>query len=514
MLAASLALALSMPGVSQAFDFDAVAMRARDLAAAAYKPPSAQLPPELRDLDYDAYRDIRFRPDRALWRAEKLPFELMFFHPGRSFQEPVRINTVDASGVARRVEFDPAQFDYGRNKLDPQKLRNLGFAGFRVHYALNKPAYKDEVLVFLGASYFRAVGQGQVYGLSARGAAVDTAAAQGEEFPRFSEFWIERPRSGATSLTILALLDSPSLAAAYRFTLTPGADTVMQVAARIYPREPIAKLGIAAVNSMYAFGENQPGHDDYRPEVHDSDGLSIANGNGEWLWRPLVNPMRLLVTSFAAVNPKGFGLMQRDRAPANYKDPEALYERRPSVWVEPVGAWGAGRVELVQIPTPDETNDNIVACWVPDRVAAVRQPFDIGYRLHWQRVGQTPPGKGWVVQTRRGRGYVKQPDGDLNFVVDFDGPALRALRADARLEAVVEVGANALLKERNLFRNAVSGAWRMTVRVKRSDASKPIEMRAFARLANGPANGSANPPATPPITETWSYIVPPESDKP
>ena len=227
-----LVLALTSPLAARAFDFDDVAARARDLAATAYKAPTAQLPPELRDLDYDAYRDIRFRPDRALWRAEKLPFELMFFHPGRSFQEPVRINTVDAGGVARRVEFDPAEFDYGRNKLDPQKLRNLGFAGFRVHYALNKPGYKDEVLVFLGASYFRAVGQGQVYGLSARGAAVDTAAPQGEEFPRFSEFWIERPRPGATTLTIHALLDSPSLAAAYRFTLTPGADTVMQVAAR------------------------------------------------------------------------------------------------------------------------------------------------------------------------------------------------------------------------------------------------------------------------------------------
>ena len=322
---------LVSPLVARAFDFEDVATRARNLAAAAYKPPSAQLAPELRDLDYDAYRDIRFRPDRALWRAEKLPFELMFFHPGRSFQEPVRINTLDAGGVAKRVEFDPAMFDYGRNKLDAQKLRNVGFAGIRVHYALNKPGYKDEVLVFLGASYFRAVGQGQIYGLSARGAAVDTAAPQGEEFPRFSEFWIERPRPGATALTIHALLDSPSLAAAYRFTLTPGADTMMQVAARIYPREPIAKLGIAAVNSMYAFGENQPGHDDYRPEVHDSDGLSIANGNGEWLWRPLVNPKRLLVTSFATVNPKGFGLMQRDRAPASYEDPEALYERRPSV---------------------------------------------------------------------------------------------------------------------------------------------------------------------------------------
>ena len=494
-------LALAWPLVSQAFDFDDVAVRARDLAAVAYKPPLSQLPPELRDLDYDALRDIRFRPEHALWRAEKLPFELMFFHPGRNFPDPVRINTIEPTGV-KRVDFDPALFDYGRNKLDPKKLRGLGFAGFRVHYALNKPAYKDEVLVFLGASYFRAVGKGQVYGLSARGLAIDTAAASGEEFPRFSEFWIERPHPGATSLTIYALLDSQRMAGAYRFVLTPGADTVMQISARIYPRETVAKFGIAALNSMYMFGENQPGHDDYRPEVHDSDGLSIENGNGEWLWRPLVNPRRLLVTSFAATNPKGFGLMQRDRSPASYEDPEALYERRPSAWVEPVGKWGAGRVELVQIPTPDETNDNIVAYWVPEAAPATKKPFDFAYRLHWQMAGHTPVGKGWVVQTRRGRGYVKQPDGDINFVVDFDGPVLRALKPDAKLEPVVEIGGNAELKEQNLFRNQVSGAWRLTVRVKRADATKPIELRAQIKQADRT------------LTETWSYIVPPESEKP
>ena len=495
-------LALALPLAAQAFDFDDVATRARDLAAAAYKAPASTLAPELRDLDYDAHRDIRFKPESALWRKEKLPFELMFFHAGRSFQDPVRINTIEPGGT-KRLEFDPALFDYGRNKLDPQKLRNAGFAGFRVHYPVNKPGYKDEVLVFLGASYFRAVGKGQNYGLSSRGVAVDTASAQGEEFPRFSEFWIERPEPGATSLTIYALLDSPRLSGAYRFVLTPGADTAMQVTARIFAREPIAKLGIAPLNSMYTFGENQPGRDDYRPEVHDSDGLSIANADGEWIWRPLLNPKRLLVTSFSAVNPKGFGLMQRDRTPTSYEDPEALYERRPSAWVEPVGAWGAGRVELVQIPTPDETNDNIVAYWVPDKPLVVKQPFDFAYRLHWSMAGPTPAGKGWVVQTRRGRGYVKQPDGDINFVVDFDGPAMRLLKPDAKLEAAVDVGANAQLKEQNLFRNHVSGAWRMTVRVKRTDTAKPVELRAWIKQAPQGA-----------ITETWSYIVPPEPDKP
>ncbi len=497
----ALCLALVIPIAAQAFGFEDVAKRARDLAGADYKAPAPQLPPELRELDYDAYRDIRFRPERAQWRAEKLPFELAFFHPGRSFQDPVRINTVEAGSV-KRLEFDPALFDYGRNKLDPKKLRNLGFAGFRVHCAINTPNYKDEVLVFLGASYFRAVGQGQIYGMSARGVAIDTAGAPGEDFARFSEFWVERPRPGATTLTIYALLDSLRMAGAYRFVLAPGADTVTQVTARLYPRESISKLGIAPLNSMYAFGENQPGHDDYRPEVHDSDGLSVALANGEWIWRPLVNPKRLLVTSFAATNPKGFGLLQRDRSPASYEDPEALYERRPSSWVEPMGNWGAGRVELVQIPTPDETNDNIVAYWVPDQAPAAKQPFNFAYRLHWQMPGQLPVGKGWALQSRRGRGYVKQADGDLNFVVDFDGPALRALKPDAKLESVVEIGGNAQLREQNLFRNQVSGAWRMTVRVKRTDIAKPVELRAQIKQANQT------------LTETWSYIVPPESEKP
>jgi glucans biosynthesis protein len=495
-------LILALPGLARAFGFDDVAARAKELGALPYAAPPQQLPAELRNLDYDAYRDIRFRPDHALWRAEKLPFELMFFHPGRGFQETVRVNTIDARGV-KRVEFSPSMFDYGHNAFDPQKWGKLGFAGFRVHYPINKPTYKDEVLVFLGASYFRAVAKDEVYGLSARGVAIDTASARGEEFPRFTEFWIERPHARATTLTIYALLDSPSLAGAYRFVLTPGVETVMQVTARLYPRESIGKLGIAPLNSMYSFGENQPGRDDYRPEVHDSDGLSIANGNGEWIWRPLVNPKRLLVTSFAALNPHGFGLMQRDRLPTSYEDPEALYERRPSAWVEPVGLWGAGRVELVQIPTPDETNDNIVAYWVPEKAPAAKQPYDIAYRLHWQMAGTLPTGKGWVVQSRRGRGYTKQPDGDINFVVDFDGPELRSFKPDAKLEPVVETGTNSQLRETNLFRNQVSGAWRMTVRVKRVDPAKPVEMRAYIRKPEQAA-----------LTETWSYILPPEPEKP
>ena len=259
-----------------AVGFDDVAARASSLAARPYKPAAVNLPTELRELDYDAYRDIRYRPEKALWRAEKLPFEVMFFHQGRAVMEPVRINVIEPAGD-HVVEFDPALFDYGKNKLDPKTFRGLGFNGFRVHYPVNKAGYKDEVVVFQGASYFRAVGKGQLYGLSARGLAIDTASAAGEEFPRFVEFWLERPRPAATSLTIYGLLDSRRVAGAYRFVLTPGTETVMQVTARLYLREKIGKLGLAPLTSMYTFGENQPGRDDYRPEDRKSTRLNSSH---------------------------------------------------------------------------------------------------------------------------------------------------------------------------------------------------------------------------------------------
>ena len=480
---------------------DDIGARAQGLAAQAYKPPVIRMAREMRELDYDQYRDVRFRPEKALWRAEKLPFELMFFPQGRAVPEPVTIHIVEPSGE-RALTFDPALFDFGKNRFDASDLRNLGFNGFRVHYAVNKPNHKDEVLVFQGASYFRALGKGQGYGLSARGLAVDTAAPEGEEFPRFVEFWIERPRASASSLVIYGLLDSKRIAGAYRFVLTPGVETTLQVTARLYARERIAKLGLAPLTSMYAFGENQPGRDDYRPEVHDSDGLSIQSAEGEWIWRPLVNPKRLLVTSFAMTNPRGFGLMQRDRSPASYEDPEAQYERRPSAWVEPTGNWGSGRVELVQIPTPDETNDNIVAYWVPQTAPVPGKPFDFSYRIRWQTVATVPANKGWVTQSRRGRGFVKRPDGDINFVVDFDGPPLRGLASGADVEPVVWADGNAEVRERNLFRNPVSGAWRMTIRFKRVDAARPVELRAYLKQQQTP------------LTETWSYILPAEPDKP
>jgi glucans biosynthesis protein len=497
LLAAVLLCILRVPSAG-AFNFADVAQRARQLAAEPYRKPQAALPKEIQGITYDQYRDIRFRTDKAYWRNLNLPFELAFFHQGLYYDQPVKIKEITDSAV-REIKFRPELFDYGANKVDPKRLTSLGFAGFRVHYAINTPKYKDEVLVFLGASYFRALGKNQLYGLSARALAVDTALASGEEFPRFVEFWIEVPAVRAKELTIYALVDSRRVAGAYRFVVKPGVDTVMDVKAQLYLRENISKLGLAPLTSMFLFGENQPSrNDDYRPEVHDSDGLSIQSGTGEWLWRPLTNPKRLLITSFALTNPLGFGLMQRDREFARYEDLEARYDRRPSAWVEPKGKWGTGRIELVQIPTPDETNDNIVAFWVPDVPPAAQKPFDLEYRLLWEKDSETRPPLSWVVQTRRGHGYSREPDSTVGFLVDFDGPALRRLPPDTPVDAVVTADANGEIIERIAQRNEVTGGWRMRVRVKRIDDDKPIELRGFLK-------SGANT-----LSETWSYVVAPE----
>jgi periplasmic glucans biosynthesis protein len=403
-----------------------------------------------------------------------------------------------SSDGIREIKFDPADFDYGANKIDPQKMRSLGFAGFRVHYPLNTPKYKDEVLSFLGASYFRALGQGQRYGISARGLAADTGLMSGEEFPRFVEFWIEHPASSAKELKIFGLLDSRRATGAYQFVLKPGNATIVDVKARLYLREKIEKLGIAPLTSMYFFGENQPSPtEDARPEVHDSDGLSIHAGTGEWIWRPLVNPRRLLVTSFEATNPQGFGLMQRDRSFRAYEDPHMRYELRPSLWVEPRGKWGEGRVELVQIPSPDETNDNIVAFWVPTTVPPPKQPYSFEYRLRWQKNTETRPPHAWVMQTRRGRDYTRKPDNTLGFAVDFVGPALEKLPSDAKLNGVISADGNGEILERRTFRNDATDGWRMTFRMRRVDEKKPVELRAFLTSDEEP------------LSEIWTYILPP-----
>ncbi len=480
-----------------AFDFDQIGARAKKLAASPYSAAQKNVFGALANLGYDQQRDIRFDRAKSTWRGAQLPFEVAYFHQSGGLVTPVRIHEI-VGDVVREIRFDPASFQYGANHLDPKEIAGLGFAGFRVHYPLNTPNYKDELVAFLGASYFRAVGKGQRYGISARGLAIDTALGSGEEFPAFTEFWIQRPAPSDQTLTIYALLNSRRVAGAYRFTLRPGVDTAMDVKVRLYLRENVTKVGIAPLTSMYFFGENQHAqNDDYRPEVHDSDGLSIHSGTGEWIWRPLTNPRRLMVTSYALTNPAGFGLMQRDRVFGNYEDLESRYELRPSVWVEPKGDWGAGRVELIQSPTPDETNDNIVAFWVPATAPQPGRPVEFQYRLHWQKDEEQRPPLSWVAQTRRGHGWRRKQDDSIAMLVDFEGPALKKLAADEKIEAVVSSDANGKILETNMIRNDQRGGWRMTLRVQRIDEKLPIELRAYLK----------NSVTT--LSETWSYILPP-----
>jgi glucans biosynthesis protein len=496
-LAVALVSWLAAPGAAQAFGFDDVAEQARSLSTKPYTPPSSDLPADLNQLSYDQYRDIRYKPDQAVWRKDALPFELMFFHRGRPYEQPVRINEVTPAGV-EHIAFDPKAFDYGKNKLSPQGWGDLGFAGFRVHYHLNSPTYKDELVVFLGASYFRALGKGQHYGLSARGLGIDTVGGRREEFPRFTEFWIERPAPGAISLVVHALLDSPRATGAYQLTFHPGENTAVDVRSRLYLRAGVATVGLAPLTSMFQHGENQPRANEFRPEVHDSDGLMVATDDGEWLWRPLLNPKRNQVNSFAVRELKGFGLMQRDRGFGSYEDLEAQYERRPSTWITPEGDWGPGRVELLQLNTPDETHDNIVAYWVPAKAPAPGQPLDFSYRMHWQGDAQQRPPNAWAIQSRLGRGLASLKANEVQYIVDFTGPSLDALPPDVTVQAMVSAGSNGRVVERNAYRHAATGRWRMTLRVLRLDPKQPVELRAFLQQS------------THALTETWTTLIQPD----
>ena len=487
LLASSALVCLLGSGQLWAFNLDDVAVKAKELAGQKFEAPRSNLPTEFREMKFADYQKIRFREDKAEWAADKTPFKLSFYHQGMHFDTPVKINEVTATTV-EEIKYDSARFDFGDLKFDPRSTEKLGYAGFRVLYPINKDDKQDEIMTMLGASYFRVIGKGQVYGLSARGMAIDTASPSGEEFPRFKEFWIEKPGADDNHLVIFALLDSPRATGAYQLTLRPGTNTLVDVKSRMFLRDKVNKLGVAPLTSMFLFGANQPSRvPNYRRELHDSSGLSIQAANGEWVWRPLNNPRHLAVSSFSVENPRGFGLLQRGRDFSQYEDLDDRYDKRPSAWIEPKGDWGKGTVELVEIPTADETNDNIVAFWKPETLAAPGEPMEFNYRIHWtmQENAIHSPDLGYVKQTQRSIGdvrqsnLVRQPDGSLAFLVDFVGPVLAALPEDKTIRSQVTTDDNVELVENNLRYNPVTKGYRLTLRVKVKDNNKPTEMRAY-----------------------------------
>ena len=428
----------------QPFDFDSLTEAMRNLST---QPHAAPLRVEgfFSDFTYDDYQAIQYDPSRAKWSVPDQGFQVHAFHLGWLFAEPVEMFEVDA-GIASPMTFTTDDFlYYDRIRARVPLHQPLpGVAGFRLNAPLNRADMFDEVVAFLGASYFRALGRGNAYGLSARGLAINTGLGKPEEFPRFSRFWLEKPVPFARSVTLYASLESESCTGAYRFVVTPGENTEIEVTARLFLRSEVDQIGIAPLTSMFLFSEkNRSAFDDYRPAVHDSDGLAIHRRDGDRIWRPLNNPVRLSESWLAEESPEAFGLMQRDRNFDSFQDASAHYERRPSVLVVPQGDWGKGAVRLVEIPTDLEVNDNIVAFWVPEAKPVPGQMAEFAYRLVWGALAADAEGDlAHVRETRTGVGGVsgvENTDGTRKFVVDFAGGMLADLPSDAVLEPVVTV---------------------------------------------------------------------------
>jgi glucans biosynthesis protein len=470
--------------------FNRVKQRAATLAAQAYVKQTPELPPFLAALNYDQYRDIRFLPAQSLWLREKLPFQVQFFSRASLFREQVKVNIFEERASAA-VDFEANMFDFGRLPVPEEVPKDLGFAGFRLHYPINKANYYDEVITFLGASYFRAVGRGQVYGLSARGLALNTARDKGEEFPVFQEFWLEKPAHTVRQITVYALLDSPSVSGAYRFVISPGAGTEIDVKAHLYFRDDVEALGVAPLTSMFYHGKTTQHYiDDFRPEVHDSDGLWVVAGNGEHLWRPLNNPQRLAGSYYRIENPRAFGLLQRERDFDAYQDLEASYQGRPGAWVEPVGDWGAGTVELVEIPTDDEYHDNIVVFWVPARPATAGSHRSFEYKLTFGDEPRLSQKKAHSIATRIGAG-ADAKSAQRKFVIDFVGAQLGALAETAEIVADISSSTGVVGKP-VVQRNPFSGGVRVYFDFTPGDEALS-ELR--CQLRSGADM----------LTETWSY---------
>jgi len=478
--------AASEPAASGAFDSALVRNLARVLAQKPYQPPDSALPDALNNLKYSDYQTLRFDKSKALWRGDSEKFSVEFFHRGFLYKERVDIFEV-MDGQAKPVRYSTDLFDLSKVPLPPSG--DLGFAGFRVHYPLNRPDYPDEVCAFLGASYFRAVARGQSYGLSARGLAIKTGDPGGEEFPLFKTFWLERPSPGNDVMVIHALLDSISAAAAFRFTLRPGAETVMDTEMALYPRTDLGQAGLAPMTSMFFFdANNRASFDDYRGAVHDSHGLEMLSGKGERIWRGLNNPRTLQMSSFQDASPRGFGLLQRERDFSTYQDLEAVYEKRPALWVEPIGDWGEGAVTLVEIPSDREVNDNIVAFWKRKDGFQAKGEYFLSYRLHWCWEPAEDQALALIAQTRCGLSFDQK---NRQFVVDFASGALKGHAETPPPEFDLHVDKGKVL---NATLQPLPGgqAWRLSFQVALG-SEKAIELH--ARLVS----------AGQPISETWVY---------
>ncbi|MGB7263553.1 MAG: glucan biosynthesis protein G [Albidovulum sp.] len=449
--------------------------------------PRPDIPREWLDISYDDFSHIWFADRNALWNNTDAALRVDAFAAGLYAKQAVQISIVEG-GHSQTLPFNLGVFDKTDQFPDMPVDETMGYSGFRLRGELNTPDIFTEFFVMKGASYFRGIGTGQIYGLSARGLAIDTAEPTGEEFPDFIAYWIERPGPRQRHFVVHALMDSPSLAGAYKFTLRPGPTLEVDVEAQLFPRRDLQHVGIAPLTSMFLFDEtNRNRFDDFRPAVHDNDGLLMVNGAGEVLWRPLANPVELQISSFHDTDPKGFGLMQRARNFDDFADIVAQYHRRPSLWVEPGEGWGEGAVTLIELPTDTEVNDNIVAYWRPAQPMTAGAAHRMTYRLHWGHEPEVPGNLAKVTNMRLGAAL---QHGRIA-TVDFERtPAMPADFAD--LTATVSNSHGTFLSAPHVEINPQTGGPRLALSFDPGDASY-IEFRGQLSTAHGP------------YSETWLY---------
>jgi periplasmic glucans biosynthesis protein len=480
------------------FSFDGLKDMARRLAAEPYVEPARPAPDVTTEIDYEAWGKIAFKTAASLFQDRRFP--VTFFHLARFFPKAVRMHVVEG-GQAREILYRQEYFDMPPDSPARKLPPGAGFAGFRVQEPRDGTLdwRKNDWVAFLGAAYFRAIGELHQYGLSARAVALDTAMGdRPEEFPDFTRFYIVPPAADASGITVFALLEGKSIAGACRFVMTRGAGVVMDIEQALFLRRAIGRFGLAPLTSMYWFSETtKPTAIDWRPEIHDSDGLAIWTGRGERLWRPLNNPPISTASAFQDENPKGFGLLQRDRVFDHYQD-GVHYERRPSLWVEPQGDWGKGAVQLIELPTDDEIHDNIVACWVPAASAEAGSEHHLAYRLHWLADEPDPTKLARCVATRLGKGGQAgqpRPKGVRKFTVEFLGGPLASLPFGTAPALVVEAARGRITDYQivEAVPDDMPGHWRAEFDLADVAGEAPVELRAHLSVDGKIA------------TETWLY---------
>ncbi len=472
-------------GPALPFSFDTLTAEAKALAAKPYVAPQVKSPALYDKIDYDAYWHIQFKPAETVY-AGATPIQ--FFHEGTYFRYPVTMHVV-ADGEARQVLYSADYFDMPKDSPARAIEGQAGFAGFRIM----RPDLKTDWISFLGAAYFRTDGADRQYGLSARAIALNTGMSEPEEFPRFTSFWIEGGKDG--TVTIYALMDGPSVTAAFRMTGRDADGQILDTSARFFFRGAVGRLGIAPLTSMFWYSEeNRLQGFDWRPEVHDSDGLAMVTGTGERIWRPLNDPERVVTSSFSDNNPQGFGLIQRDRNFDHYQDDGVFYNKRPSVWIQPEGGWGKGAVQLVEIPTDDEIFDNIVAYWVPATEPKAGTRMDFNYKLHWGREEPLDWQVARTVATRLGRGGVPgqpRPAGQIKLAIDFQGPTLDGLTQASGVKPEVTSPPGVEIVNPYVLPVVGTKRWRLIFDVKAPASTETTDIRAFLSLKGKP------------LTETW-----------